>query len=287
MVGPDSVLGVTPHLADEVSHGLQSPIQCYTALPPECTVTGCECTSVQQKLLFATWVMQESGLFQFSVYFWERKCHESCTSQIPFFRVKTCQGVLTTPLFTTVHIKRRDKSLATTRFLDPNTSRQITCLRNCRSRPIGWLAQQSALCNAAIADHYWKNQSHNGSVGTVVILSEMPSVVCTSINDDFLKILSQGWLVQGGSISSSAQFTAHCGVIKNWMHNSICYSKITETHKSELLYIPLRHFTLWIMSYVAFREEITGPTYPANTPLSQITCHIFCLKAEALKKSIS
>lgn len=47
----------------------------------------CSCMCVQQKRLFAAWVMQEI-FFQFSVYFQDRKCRESRTRQISFVRVK-------------------------------------------------------------------------------------------------------------------------------------------------------------------------------------------------------
>lgn len=64
---------------------------------------------------------------------------------------------------------------------------------------MGRLAQQTGLCRAAFADLYWKNQSHKRT-GTLVILSDMPNVVCAHINDDFVKcFLKVGWL-EGGSI---------------------------------------------------------------------------------------
>lgn len=259
VVRPDSVLGVsTPPCRWGKPRFAMSHTLLYS------TPSRMQCISVLYFLPLE--LCKNLVFFQFLVYFGERKCHESCTSQISFFRVKTWAGVLTTPQFTSVHIKRRDKSLATTRFLDTNTSRQFTCLRNCWRRPIGWLVQQSALCHAAIADQYWKNQSHKGSVETVVILSEMPSVVCTSINDNFFQIFSQSWLVQGGSISSSAQFTVHCGIIK-------------ELNAQLNL---LTHFTLWKISHVAHQEEVTVPTSPISTPLSQVTSYIFCLIAKTL-----
>lgn len=139
----------------------------------------------------------------------------------------------TTPPSTAAHIRGCGRSLATTCFWDPNTSRQITCLRNYWRRPMGSLAQQSSLCHAAITDQYRKNQScrsHKGSLRTVVILSDLSSVVFTSINS-ILLVLSQRWLVQCGSISSSAQFTVHAG-IKSWLY----YLEMTEMHRIELCY---------------------------------------------------
>lgn len=55
----------------------------------------------------------------------------------------------------------RGRSLisATTRFLDSNGSRQISCLRSCGGGPMGCLAQQAAHCQDTAAAQHWKNQS--------------------------------------------------------------------------------------------------------------------------------
>lgn len=153
------------------------------------------------------------------------------------------------PLSTAVCSRGRGRGLATTRFLDPNTSRQITCLRNYWRRPIEWLAQQSALCRAAFTDQYWKNQSHKGSLGTVVILSEMPSVVCTSINDDSLKyFLRVGWLRVVLLVPvRSLLYTV--GSLNSWMQ--LPY----KNHLNTELNYTFWHFTLWKMSYVTCQED--------------------------------
>lgn len=149
----------------------------------------------------------------------------------------------------------RGRSLATTRFLDPNTSWQITCLCNYWRRPIGWLAQQSALCQAAIADHYWKNQSHKRSLGTVVILFEKPSVVCTSINDDSLKyFLRVGWfrVVLLVPVHSLLRTVAS---LKSWMQNWICCSRVTEIQRTEW------HYTL---TFYIVESELCGLSRGGN-----------------------
>lgn len=137
-----------PHLAGEVSLGLYCTTQCDTALPLACStqhnwrvIEGNQYSCLWSKNYFL--LRKNPAFFQFLVYFRERKCHESCISQLLFFRVKTQWVFHHAPVYRFVY--------------QGYTSRQITCLRNYRRRPMGWLAQQSTLCHAAIADQYWKN----------------------------------------------------------------------------------------------------------------------------------
>ncbi len=134
-----------------------------------------------RKRLFSTHVMQESGLSSVGVMF-ERKCHESCIHQLSFF-LSVC---LTVPLPTAVCIRKgAEQELNLSTFFGSKHKLTNHMLLKYR-RPMRWLPPQSALCHAAIADQYRKNQSHRGTLGTVVILCTL-SNVCTSINADSFK----------------------------------------------------------------------------------------------------
>lgn len=86
-----------PHLAGEVSRSLYCTIQCDTALPLACStqhnlrvIEGNQYTCLWSKNYFLPLELcKKPALFQFLVYFRERKCHESCISHLSFFRVKT------------------------------------------------------------------------------------------------------------------------------------------------------------------------------------------------------
>lgn len=69
----------------------------------------------------------------------------------------------------------------------------------CKLQPTNGRAQQSALCRAAVADQYWKNQSRRRSLGTVVILSEL----CARASEVIWCKPSSGWFCRSSAVSCS------------------------------------------------------------------------------------
>lgn len=91
--------------------------------PSSCLFHTAQLESYSEKYMPVEYKKKElckkRAFFHFLVYFWERKCHESCISLLSFLRVKT--ELFDANVYCMYRGRRRGRSLAATRFFEIQT----------------------------------------------------------------------------------------------------------------------------------------------------------------------